>query len=56
MRKCWLIILGIILAINVNAQKKKIIFDCDLGGDIDDAYAVALLLCSQEEYTDDGCH
>lgn len=32
------------------AQKQKIIFDCDLGGDIDDAFAVALLLCSQEEF------
>jgi inosine-uridine nucleoside N-ribohydrolase len=29
-------------------QKQKIIFDCDLGGDIDDAFAVALILASPE--------
>jgi len=34
----------------VQAQKQKVIFDCDLGGDIDDAFAVALLLTSQEEF------
>ncbi|MGK7393250.1 MAG: nucleoside hydrolase [Candidatus Cyclobacteriaceae bacterium M3_2C_046] len=32
------------------SQKQKVIFDCDLGGDIDDAFAVALLLTSQEEF------
>jgi purine nucleosidase len=32
------------------AQKQKVIFDCDLGGDIDDAFAVALLLTSQDEF------
>ena len=37
------------LAVNVFAQEKqKIIFDCDLGGDIDDAFAVALVLTSPE--------
>jgi len=36
--------------LNSSAQKQKVIFDCDLGGDIDDAFAVALLLCSQEEF------
>ena len=30
------------------AQKQKVIFDCDLGGDIDDAFALALLLTSPE--------
>ncbi len=30
------------------AQKQKVIFDCDLGDDIDDAYALALLLSSEE--------
>ena len=25
-------------------QKQKVIFDCDLGDDIDDAYALSLLL------------
>ncbi len=29
-------------------QKQKIILDCDLGGDIDDAFAVALVLASPE--------
>ena len=36
-------------AFNLFAQEKqKIIFDCDLGGDIDDAFAVALILSSPE--------
>ena len=30
------------------APKQKVIFDCDLGGDVDDAFAVALLLTSPE--------
>lgn len=30
------------------AEKQKIIFDCDLGGDIDDAFALALVLLSPE--------
>ena len=30
------------------AEKQKVIFDCDLAGDIDDAFAVALLLSSPE--------
>lgn len=30
------------------APKHKVIFDCDLGGDVDDAFAVALLLTSPE--------
>ena len=38
------------LAISLSAQKQKVIFDCDLGGDIDDAFAVALLLSSQEDF------
>jgi len=29
-------------------EKQKIILDCDLGGDIDDAFAVALVLASPE--------
>lgn len=37
-------------AFQVTAQKQKVIFDCDLGGDIDDAFAVALLLSSQEDF------
>ena len=30
------------------APRQKVIFDCDLAGDVDDAYAVALLLASPE--------
>jgi purine nucleosidase len=36
------------LSLTVNAQKQKVILDTDLGGDIDDAYALALLLASPE--------
>jgi purine nucleosidase len=36
------------LSFNVYAQKQKVILDTDLGGDIDDAYALALLLASPE--------
>lgn len=39
-----------LFSISISAQKQKVIFDCDLGGDIDDAFAVALLLCSQDEF------
>ena len=41
-----LIVTGLLF--NVFAQKQKIILDCDLGDDIDDAYALALLLASPE--------
>lgn len=43
-----IVIFGLQLA--VCAQKQKVIFDCDLGGDIDDAFAVALLMTSQEKF------
>lgn len=43
---CLIIISG--LSFNVSAQKQKVILDCDLGGDIDDAYALGLLLSSPE--------
>jgi len=42
-------ILLTMLAATATAQPQPVIFDCDLGGDIDDAFALALLLCSQEE-------
>lgn len=38
------------LVMSLSAQKQKVIFDCDLGGDIDDAFAVALLLSSQDDF------
>ena len=40
----------VFFTLSLFAQKQKVIFDCDLGGDIDDAFAVALLLSSQEEF------
>lgn len=38
----------LVLTLNLSAQKQKVIFDCDLGDDIDDAYALALLIASPE--------
>lgn len=32
----------------VAAEREKVLFDCDIGSDIDDAYAMALLLASPE--------
>ena len=47
--KTWIsAALCLILAFTSQAEKQKIIFDCDLGGDIDDAYAVGLVLSSPE--------
>ncbi len=34
----------------VGQQKQKVIFDCDLGDDIDDAFALGLLLTMQDRY------
>ena len=31
-------------------EKQKIILDCDLGGDIDDAFAVAMMLSAQDQF------
>ena len=31
-------------------EKQKVILDCDLGGDIDDAFAVAMMLSAQDEF------
>ncbi len=48
----FVILLTITIFIRINflqSQKQKVIFDCDLGGDIDDAFAVALLLSSHEK-------
>lgn len=43
-----LFIILIIVQIGYSTEKQKIIFDCDLGGDIDDAFAMALVLSSPE--------
>lgn len=50
MKRIFIILLSVFLITQVlySAEKQKIIFDCDLGGDIDDAFAVALILCSPE--------
>jgi purine nucleosidase len=43
------VLLVFILALpDATAAKQKVIFDCDLAGDIDDAFAVALVLTSPE--------
>jgi inosine-uridine nucleoside N-ribohydrolase len=48
-KKLVLIVLCSFITFNLfPQQKQKIIFDCDLGGDIDDAFAVALILASPE--------
>jgi len=43
-----LLLASLTFSLNVSAQKQKVIFDCDLGDDIDDAYALALLIASPE--------
>ncbi|MCI0512235.1 nucleoside hydrolase [candidate division KSB1 bacterium] len=50
MKKTFIFVLVIFLITQLlfAAEKQKIIFDCDLGGDIDDAFALALVLCSPE--------
>lgn len=50
MKKILLFSFALLLNVGLFAQKQKVIFDCDLGGDIDDAFALALLLTSQEEF------
>ncbi len=45
------IVLFLLLAMPLwGQQKQKVIFDCDLGDDIDDAYALSLLLTMQDRY------
>ena len=47
--KFFITVFFCLVSLNLSAQdKQKIIFDCDLGGDIDDAFAVALILASPE--------
>jgi purine nucleosidase len=49
MAKITIILCVLCLIVNLTfAEKQKIIFDCDLGGDIDDAFAVSLVLSSPE--------
>ncbi len=49
-RHFLLILTAILFTFQIYAQKQKVILDCDLGGDIDDAFAVALLLTNQDQF------
>ena len=47
--KSILLVSLLLVAILANAQQKqKIIFDCDLGDDIDDAYALSMIISSDK--------
>jgi len=51
MKRIFLLVLTLVWVISFSfAQKQKVIFDCDLGGDIDDAFALGLLLNCREEF------
>lgn len=50
MKKLILSLLLICGCLQLNAQKQKVILDCDLGDDVDDAYAVALMLASTDKF------
>ena len=49
-RRCPMVLLLVVLLASPMpaAAKQKIIFDCDLAGDVDDAFALALVLASPE--------
>ncbi|MCA0365362.1 MAG: nucleoside hydrolase [Bacteroidetes bacterium] len=51
MRKIFTLFL-ISISLNINAQnaRQKVIFDCDMGDDIDDAFALATLLTHQDKF------
>ncbi len=46
----WSFLACACIIFQVHAQKQKVILDCDLGDDIDDAYALALLLSSTDKF------
>ena len=50
MRKFILSLMVILMMFQsaVGAEKQKVIFDCDLGDDIDDAFALAMVIASEE--------
>jgi inosine-uridine nucleoside N-ribohydrolase len=50
MHKGQIFLLSVLLAAGsaLGSERQKVIFDCDLAGDIDDAFAVALVLSSPE--------
>lgn len=48
---CFALLLSLCLTVQPTAhaaEKQKVLFDCDLAGDVDDAFAVGLLLASPE--------
>lgn len=45
---CGVVMCALGLSGTAAAERQKIIFDCDLAGDIDDAFALALILASPE--------
>ena len=50
MKKLQFLLLFSLTIFTLQAQKQKVILDCDLGDDIDDAYAVALMLSSTDKF------
>ncbi|WP_394993726.1 nucleoside hydrolase [Emticicia sp.] len=50
MKKLQFLLLLSLIFFTLQAQKQKVILDCDLGDDIDDAYAVALMLSSTDKF------
>jgi purine nucleosidase len=50
MKNTLVILSFIMLTITTFAQKQKVILDCDLGDDIDDAFAVALMLSNTDKF------
>ena len=50
MKKLFLFFIFFLTYISTQAQKQKVILDCDLGDDVDDAYAVALMLASTDKF------
>lgn len=50
MRKCFVVLISLLFFWQCvfAAEKQKILFDCDLGDDIDDAFALALVISSPE--------
>ncbi len=50
MKKHFALLLIFLYTLTLCAQKQKVILDCDLGDDIDDAYAIALLLSNTDKF------
>lgn len=50
MKRITLICITMLFINSISAQRQKVIFDSDLGGDIDDAFALALLLSNQDKF------